>query len=311
MRTAFISDIHGNYPALIKVIEDAKAQRADRFVFVGDYIFDMPYPNEVARFLMKMDNSCFIKGNKENYLNALKSTNIDELMCEQMGALYQSYKELSPDILNFLTCLENELTIPLESGGFIFVSHYLKGFKAQTKTNCESAVYHSRMLEKPFTHTQFLDKASEMLNWEEYKNAIDKIDASVIVYGHNHLQYYGYCGEKLIINPGSCGIPLDFDNRAAYTILEESESGFKVIERRVEYDIEKVISSTKASEMYEKGKIWCELTCLVLRTARDYYGFMFETADNIAKEKNESGPFYSNETWNEAYTAFKNTYCIK
>ena len=51
MKTAIISDIHGNYPALRSVLDDARTHGAEQFVFVGDYIFDLPYPNEVTHLL--------------------------------------------------------------------------------------------------------------------------------------------------------------------------------------------------------------------------------------------------------------------
>lgn len=48
MKFAIISDIHGNYPALVKVIEDANLNDVDRFIFIGDYIFDLPFSNDVV-----------------------------------------------------------------------------------------------------------------------------------------------------------------------------------------------------------------------------------------------------------------------
>ena len=50
MRIAIISDVHGNYPALLSVVEDAVSNHVDKFIFAGDYIFDLPFSNEVVRF---------------------------------------------------------------------------------------------------------------------------------------------------------------------------------------------------------------------------------------------------------------------
>jgi len=120
------------------------------------------------------------------------------------------------------------------------------------------------------------------------------------------LQAYGYCGDKLIINPGSCGQPLEFDPTAPYTILEITDGGFNVTEKRVAYDIESMINQAKKSAMYEKGKIWSELVFLATRTGRDYFGVFFEIAHKIALSKNEKGAFFSNSTWDEAYQVFIN-----
>ena len=77
------------------------------------------------------------------------------------------------------------------------------------------------------------------LKEENSRKAITDIDASVIVFGHSHLQWHGKCGDKLIINPGSCGQPFDYNINAPYTILHDDKSGLTVEEKRVPYDIEK------------------------------------------------------------------------
>ena len=119
------------------------------------------------------------------------------------------------------------------------------------------------------------------------------------------MQAYAYCGDKLIINPGSCGQPLDFNPAVAYTILEVTPNGFVVIEKRVSYDIEATINQAKKTMLYEKGKIWSDLVFLALETGRDYFGIFFEIAAQIAKSRNETGSFFSNSTWDEAQKVFE------
>ena len=139
---------------------------------------------------------------------------------------------------------------------------------------------------------------------DDIRRIVKGIDASVIVFGHNHLQGYGYCEVKLVINPGSCGLPLDFNTGAAYTILETTPNGYVVTEKRVAYDIEATVRCLQESAMHERGKVWSELVAKALRTGRDYFGVFFETAKGIAAAKNEDGGLFSNETWWEAYDAF-------
>lgn len=304
MKYAIISDVHGNYPALIKVIEDANLNKVDRFIFLGDYVFDIPFSNEVVQYISKLKNADVILGNKETYLKNLSKENQSSWVFDQMGAVYQTYRELSTDAMSYISTLNEEVYIPLKSGKFIYASHYTKGMPQQAKQDCGSASFHKKMLESSFSHEQFLDDFRIMINQDVYKEMFNEINAAVILMGHNHLQAYGYCGDKLIINPGSCGQPLDFDNRAAYTILEETQSGFNVIEKRVEYDIEATIQSAKKSKIYECGTIWCELVFLAMRTGRDYFGKFFEIADKLTYSKNEKGKYFTNETWNQAYDDF-------
>lgn len=301
---AIISDVHGNYPALARVIEDAKSNKVDRFIFLGDYVFDLPFSNDVVQYISKLKNTDVILGNKEIYLKALSMDNQSSWVFKQMGAVYQTYRELSTEMMNFISTLKEETYIPLKSNNFIYASHYTKGMPQQAKKDCGSASFHKKMLKSPFSHEQFLDDFRIMINQDDYKKMFNEINAAIILMGHNHLQAYGYCGDKLIINPGSCGQPLDFDNRAAYTILEETQTGFNVIEKRVEYDIETTIQSAKKSKIYECGTIWCELVFLAMRTGRDYFGIFFEIASEIATSKGEKGNFFTNETWQQAYDIF-------
>ena len=46
MKLAVLSDIHGNYIALERCIEYALAHGAQRFVFLGDYVGELAYPQK-------------------------------------------------------------------------------------------------------------------------------------------------------------------------------------------------------------------------------------------------------------------------
>lgn len=53
MLMAFISDIHGNLPALEAAVADAKARGAGWIVCCGDMTGYGPFPDDVCRFLKK------------------------------------------------------------------------------------------------------------------------------------------------------------------------------------------------------------------------------------------------------------------
>lgn len=307
MKFAVVSDIHGNYPALVQVVEDAKRQGADRFVFLGDYIFDLPFSDQVIQYISQIENAAAVSGNKEIYLKKMAGENQSGWIFDQMGVIYQSYRELSEKSFAFLSALPKDAYIPLESGELIYASHYPEDMLQLMETDCSSLEFYRRMKEEPFSHEQFLNSFQELLKQNACRTIFDKINAKVVLFGHNHLQCFGYCGEKLIVNPGSCGQPLDSDNRAAYTIVEETASGFQVLERRVAYDIEETIRLAKKSKVYERGRIWSELVFLAMRTGLDYSGVIFEIASRIAASKNETGNPFANETWKQAYHLFIST----
>ncbi|GGM76372.1 putative phosphoesterase [Halarchaeum rubridurum] len=66
-------------------------------------------------------------------------------------------------------------------------------------------------------------------------------DEEVLVLGHTHVQGHRAFGDGLVVNPGSVGQPRDGDPRAAYAIVDLDEK--EVEERRVEYDVERVVDA--------------------------------------------------------------------
>ncbi|MCL2278983.1 MAG: metallophosphoesterase, partial [Oscillospiraceae bacterium] len=202
MRTAIISDIHGNYPALIKVLEDARTERVDSYIFLGDYsLYDFPYPNEVVQELMGMDNAYFIKGNKEESMKYFKEQKPEEMINDQNAGLYHTVRELTQESYDFLSSLEDDLYIRLSCNVLVYATHispiYEKSPPPKNKC-CSNLIFRQAMLEKPFSHEGFLDDYHNFVNSDICIPYIQKIDANIILYGHNHLQSYAYCGEKLI-----------------------------------------------------------------------------------------------------------------
>jgi predicted phosphodiesterase len=129
MKIALISDIHGNIFALDAVLDDAKQNGADTYVFVGDYIFDMPFSNEVTeriRALQTTSSVHVIAGNKEARLTGYISADKTAWTYEQMGAVYQAFRELKTDNLDWLKSLPDSLTIQLPGNRKLLALHIFK-----------------------------------------------------------------------------------------------------------------------------------------------------------------------------------------
>jgi diadenosine tetraphosphatase ApaH/serine/threonine PP2A family protein phosphatase len=59
-------------------------------------------------------------------------------------------------------------------------------------------------------------------------------EEEIVFFGHSHLQFTRPAeGDRLLVNPGSVGLPFDGDRRAAYALWH---GGHDVELRRVEYD---------------------------------------------------------------------------
>ena len=67
MEIAVLSDIHGNYVALETCVNYALERGIDKFIFLGDFLGELAYPQRTMKLLysLKEKYRCwFIKGNK-------------------------------------------------------------------------------------------------------------------------------------------------------------------------------------------------------------------------------------------------------
>jgi len=280
MKYAFISDIHGNLPALAAVLNDANEQGVDRFLFLGDYIEDLPWPNEVADIIKNIDNAVAIRGNKEDYLIDMQSENKNGWLYDNMAPMYWNYRELASDNLKYLVGLPETAAITDEFGEIIHLAH-------------SSSVFIE------------LSTCEALTENEEAMANISKLDKGIYAYGHNHLQWHMEIGGRILINPGSCGMPLDFDIRAPYTILETARNGYEITERRVPYDVGGTIKSLLSSGLFEKAEIWSRIMVKQLRTGRDYIALFLRYAMGLAQERGLPDFPVDNKIWSEAAETFE------
>ena len=94
---------------------------------------------------------------------------------------------------------------------------------------------------------------------EFWSRRLEGVEADVVCVGHTHYPYILEVGEKLVLNPGSVGLPRDGDPRASYAIVEERRVELK----RVEYPIDTTIQTIHASPLPDAAK---DLLADVLRT---------------------------------------------
>ncbi len=92
-----------------------------------------------------------------------------------------------------------------------------------------------------------------------WERRLQDVDADLVCVGHTHFPFVLEVGNKLVINPGSVGLPRDGDPRASYAILEDG----KVELKRIEYPIEAAVSTVQVSPLPDSGK---DLLIEVLRT---------------------------------------------
>ena len=65
------------------------------------------------------------------------------------------------------------------------------------------------------------------------------------MFGHTHVQFRrpAAVGDVELVNPGSVGVPLDGDRRAAYALIDPDSRELEL--RRVEYDTDATIAELR------------------------------------------------------------------
>jgi len=197
---ALLYDIHGNLVALEEVLKDAEAAGADAYLLGGDFASFSPWPRETIERLRELPNTTWIRGNGERWL---REPPLDRP--EVMAAL----QELDSG-LDTYEGLVYSLQARFEQDGVLYVH-------GSPLSDVESF---------PPQHG------------EDDERMLNGVHDKTVVFGHSHQQFRrpGPNGTTLI-NPGSAGMPLDGDVRAAYA-LRSDDGEFQF--RRVEYDVERV-----------------------------------------------------------------------
>ncbi|WP_315073520.1 metallophosphoesterase family protein [uncultured Clostridium sp.] len=216
MKIAVLSDIHGNGIALNCVISDMKKQNINKAIILGDVVMKGPMPRKVMEELKELNVLAWIKGNTDEWFKEVTEDFKPKTNNEK--ELYEYYKyaeaKLTEEDKEFIS------NLPVISSLII----------NDLKILCVHGT--------PQSIVEAIDGSVPI---EEMKEIIKDVKEDIILCGHSHCSFIGEVEGKKIFNVGSIGIPFDKDNRASYGILDFSNEAVKLINRRVNYSIDKVI----------------------------------------------------------------------
>lgn len=220
---AVLYDIHGNLVALEEVLQDAEAAGADAYLLGGDFGAWSPWPLQTVELLRSLPNTAWIRGNGERWL-----------------------REPPRDRPDILEALNRDSGLGTEEG-------WLYSLQAQYELDGVLYVHGSPLSDVDSFPRDWSDDDERMLN-----GVCDR----TVVFGHSHLQFKrpGPNGTTLV-NPGSAGMPLDGDVRAAYALCHD-DGEFEL--RRVEYDTERVAQAWESL-----GNDFGEFAARRIRTGSD------------------------------------------
>ncbi len=219
-RIAIISDIHGNSWALKEVIQDIRTRNVDKVLNLGDSLYGPLDPKGTYDLLID-NNIESISGNQDRIIIENLQTNTS------IPTLEFVKKSINDDVINWLKRLPFDL---IYNG--IYCCHGIP-------TNDTIA-----LLEK--INIDYVDVQTN----EEINGTLSKIKESIVVCGHSHFPRMVQTKNKIIINPGSVGLPAYEDElpvphkmeslstHAKYALIDINKNRINTALISIEYDFE-------------------------------------------------------------------------
>ncbi|MFJ2646748.1 metallophosphoesterase family protein [Streptomyces sp. NPDC087420] len=224
-RVAVLSDIHGVLPALEAVLAEAEVRAADRIVLTGD-IAAGPQPAQVLDLLTGL-------GGRVVWI----SGNADRELVEYRGGLRRSIpdpiapwaaEQLRDDHLDLLGSLPRSLSLSVRGLGKVLFCH------ATPRDDEEVVLVDSR-----------LDR------WKEVFGGLDP-DLRTVVCGHTHMPFVRLAHGRLVVNPGSVGMPYGRAG-AHWAVL-----GPGVDLRTTVFDVEAAAAQVARDSAYPEIAAWAD-----------------------------------------------------
>lgn len=196
MKILFISDIHGNYPALLSL--EKYFTDVDRVICLGDIVGYHCYVNEVIEFLIKHGVIC-IQGNHDRYVFEDLEGQTKFINDSVRFGIEIAQKKLSEDNRKWLNRLPTSFSLKQDSLSILC---------------CHGSpwdVTNGYM----YADSDLFPKIAEFAH-------------DVIVMGHTHRAYIKKTDRQIVLNPGSVGQARDVEGKACAmvfnTVNKEIES---------------------------------------------------------------------------------------
>jgi predicted phosphodiesterase len=201
---AVLYDIHGNTAALDVALDEADRLGADRYLLGGDYGTPSPAPLEVLERLRSLPDATWIRGNGERWLREPPDR-------PEVREAYRAFEgTISEEEAEWLFNLPPQA----ELDGILYVH------------GCPIAD----------------DESFPPQPSEDDERLLGGVSGRTVVFGHSHQQFRRPGPRNTdLVNPGSVGMPLDGDVRAAWATWD-GDFTF----RRTEFDIERAAAAYRA-----------------------------------------------------------------
>lgn len=274
IKVAIVSDIHGNSVALKEVLEDAKKNKVDEYIFSGDLVNDLPFGNETLEMVRNTSDKV-LKGNKEQYLIELEEEQYNWENIQFKNTQFM-YEELTKENMEYIRKLPHCIDLEYE------------GVKIRVAHGSPKSV-----------EEQLHQEKRELLN-----KYTQNLEAEALIFGHTHEKmWYEYINNKLVINAGCAGVSPYYVGKAEYVILTIKNGKIENIELKlVDYDIKKVKQKIIESGILKIDKVFMNLTyCGINGNGSVRHEFFREAKETMIRK---NGKWYKDNA-KGIYTYFK------
>lgn len=213
MKIAVISDIHGNYDALVEVLKKAKTEGVQHLLVLGDIVGYYYDPDKILKALSKW--SCdMIKGNHEYILEALLTNpSLEKSIRLKYGSGHkEALLKLNLQQLEFLKDLPEKKTVQFDET-VLLMSHG-----------------------SPWSNDFYIYPDCD-------KDIIEKCDSKdhdFVLIGHSHYAFAIKNTNSTLLNPGSVGQSRQVGGKASWCIIDSKNKSFQMMS--TDYDVENLIN---------------------------------------------------------------------
>ncbi len=258
MDLAVLADIHSNYIALERCMEYALARGIREFLFLGDYIGEMAYPERTMALLYDYKERCactFIRGNKENYWIRYRAGGEKgwREYDSTTGALWYAYHHLTDRDIDFF-----------------------EGLPAASRLRYGSLPPLMACHGSPYSESEDMRAGTE-----HAREILEQSDTDWILCAHTHRQEKMIWQGRTMLNPGSVGHSLGAEGKSQFMILhgvtddsderQQGGAGWACYGNwqeefiTLDYDREEVICQLAQSGLRDRAANWCRVTEYTLR----------------------------------------------
>ncbi len=240
-KIAVLADIHSNHLALETCLLEAQKRHADEYLFLGDYLGDLAFPEKTLDLLDRVNARypcTMIRGNKEDYwIGHLKGIGSWQAGSSSSGMLAYVYAHLTPDRIAAFEALPITRRI-IRPGLPPFVI-------------CHGSPW--KVTESLREDYDYIDERTRQLETE------------LTVCGHFHIQSVYVRNGRRVVNPGAVGVPLRSGGLTQFMMLCGEDGQWKTDFITLPYDTEQAIREMDAEKLYEQAPGWYRVTKNVLR----------------------------------------------